>query len=377
MITLPATYLDKNGPKPLTAMGIGRLQSLLKPLGTRVVVLGRTATYFVEEDVALHQARDIRAYLRSNASVLCPFPSWQALFMASERKNSNLEAQPRTRLAIWFYDPAMVEALVGQKAVLVIPEDLAIARQTESRALYMVGNSDQQRYLLYASRGQLLNTEFLAAGEGGDTQADIRELAGVAPQALAGNDREQAIQRGLRALGVKDLAGLLKFPARGSALSPAAVRPLLMTVAVLAVVWLAGSSAVIRYQNDQMQQAMDGLSGDLKTVLAANRTEQKLRERLEFLLPLVNEYPHASNVFRALSTLGMENITVNRIGLTGEQLQITGEANSASALLAEVSSMPWVSDARFSSPVSRRNGVDRFTLVVDIKREALIDDVSA
>ena len=377
MITLPSTYLDKKGSKPLPASGFRWIQPLLRLLGGRVIVLGRTATYFVEEDVALNQARDIRAYLRSNASVLCPFPGWQALFVASERKTSSVQAQPRTRLAIWFFDPAMVEAQVGQKMALVIPEDLAIARQTESRALYQVGEAEDQRFFLYAHRGQLLNTEFLASGEGAEIQTDIRELAGASPKSLAGYEREQAIQRGLKALSLKDLVGLLKLPARGMALNPAKVRPMLIACAVLGGLWLAASSAVIQYQQNRMQQAMDGLSGDLKSVLAANRTEQKLRQRLEFLLPLVNEYPRASNVFYALSNLDMKNITVNRIGLTGEQLQITGEANSASALLAQVSSMPWVQDARFSSPVSRRNGVDRFTLVVDINREALVDDASA
>lgn len=376
MITLPATYRDKKGPRPLPVKGLSWLQPVWKRLGSRVIVLGRTATYFVEEDVALTQAKDIRAYLRSNASVICPFPGWQAIFVVSERKTSNAQAQPRARLAIWFFDPAIVEAVAGQKTAIIIPEDLAIARQTQSRVLYEIGDAGQQRYYLYASRGQLLNTEFLAKDEGAAIQTDIRELAGVSPKELSGRDHEQAIRQGLKTLTLKDLVGLLKLPGKGISLDAATLRPLLFTSAILVGVWLAASSAVIQYQHNQMQQAMDGLSGDLRTVLAANRTEQQLRQRLEFLQPLVNQYPNASNVFVALNSLGMENITVNRIGLTGEQLQLTGEAGSASALLAQVSSMPWVNDARFSSPVSRRNGVDRFTLVLDIKREALVDDAS-
>jgi hypothetical protein len=160
------------------------------------------------------------------------------------------------------------------------------------------------------------------------------------------------------------------------ALDAVRLRTLLLGGAVAAGFWLAITSAVIQYQQNQTQQAMDSLSGDLKTVLAANRTEQKLRERLEFLQPLVNEYPYSSNVFNAINSLGMSQVTVNRIGLTGEQLQITGEASSASALLADVSSMPWVADARFNAPVSRRNGLDRFTLVIDLNREALVNDAS-
>lgn len=376
MITPPVTFLDKQGSKPLSAQGSRWTGPLLARLRHRTIVLARSASYFVEEEVALTSARDIRAYLKSNASVICPFPSWQALFVARQRTSATSQAQPRTRLAIWFYDPALVESVAGRKTCLLIPEDLAIARQSAGRSLYLVGDGEQQRYLLYANRGQLLNTEFLAGDEGAGIQDDVRELSGLSPAPLNGPERDEAIRAGVKGLGVKELAGLLKLPGIGLALDAVRLRTLLLGGAVAAGFWLATTSAVIQYQQNQMQQAMDSLSGDLKTVLAANRTEQKLRERLEFLQPLVNEYPYSSNVFNAINSLGMSQVTVNRIGLTGEQLQITGEASSASALLADVSSMPWVADARFNAPVSRRNGLDRFTLVIDLNREALVNDAS-
>jgi|GEM_PF-5061475 len=382
MIRFPATYIGKQQVRRLPVLASGRLASVLERLERHVVVIACGVTYFVEDEVALTRLTDIRAYLRSNASALCPFPGWQALFVANTPKSTAAKTKPRTQLSIWFYDPAIVEAVTGRTAVLVIPEELALARQSERKTLYLLTGDSGAGHWVYARSGQLLTirssgVSTLSSDTGSTLESDIHELSGVAPEHLATVERDKALMRGIKALSTKDLIGLLKLPTVERFVSGEKLkRPLLLGGAAV-IVWLAGTSAVIKLQHDSMQRAMDSLSGDLKAVLVANQTEQQLRERSAFLLPLVNAYPHASDVFLALSQLNLSEITVSRIGLIDEQLLITGEAPSASALLAEISSQPWVADASFSSPVARRNGIDRFVLVVELKKGALVSDASA
>lgn len=368
MIQLPAVYLDRQGLQDLTPVGQahGLRRSIMRPLARRCVIIARELTYFVEEEVALTRTADLRAYLRSNAPVLCPFPGWQAVYLASKPRRGRDTLTARTRLRIWFHDPALLTRHLGNTVCFLLPEDLLLALQTEQPRLYHLTSQSGVGYWVHAAQRQLLGSGFLPteAGSGAHLLADMRELAGITPSELDNRERNRRLLAGLRQLRPSNCIGLIHFSRDSLRNSLPSLRRWAAVVGATVALWLIAGSLLVGYQHHRLQQQQQALSDDLRQALATNVREQQLRERLQALLPLFNAAPRASEVFHALGTIPLEGTRLSGIHLVGEQLTLIGESDSASALLATISGQPWITDARFTTPVSRQRGKDRFNLVL-------------
>lgn len=363
-IDFPATLIDRDGMQLLQPTS-GAVRAAV---ARRIVILSRGLTYYTEEKLALTRHADIRAYLRTNAEHLCPFPGWQAVYLVeSSRSGNGTTGAPRSRLKIWFYDPQRLVRQVGNGPALVLPEELLIAATSEQAALYQVP-TDGPAFIVYAVGGYLRGSEVLPDSEqrGSQLLADFRALAGIEPQRLDDRQRLALLKKGLAAFQMRDLPGFFARHGSRQSLDGQAWRRLARPAGVLLGVWLLVSSAVVLYQGQSLRSEQQELSPALRQALSANNQEQQLIDRMDELLPLLTESLVVSHVLQLLGQLPLEDTRLSRLSLIDRQLLLAGETPSATALLAAVSSRPWVADARFSSPVSRQQQLDRFVLVITL-----------
>lgn len=368
-----ANRLDRAGLQSLRPEA-GRLG---RRVAGHVLVLARELTYFTEVQVALTRRADLLAYLSANASLLCPFADWQAVFVVDDLRRGG-SSVPRTHLKIWFYDPRAISPHLVAGWGLVIPEDLLIASACTERVLLQTGL--EAGALLYASEARVLASEILPPqqSERAAVLADIQNLTGLQPRLLTANQRDDLLRQGGQCLALSKLSGLVHYTRPDWRPMPGLIKRWSRGVVFVTVAWLLLGSAVLLQQQRSFKAQQQAMSGPLREVLAENNREQQLIEGLGQLQALFDEAPPVTPVFAALGALSLEHTKLNRLGLVGSQLVLGGESANASAVLAQLSQQPWVADARFDAPVARQAEKDRFVLVItlDVDRLPVVNPVN-
>ena len=362
---LPAMILSRKGLSPLSEGdgNRGLFSSLAKSVRKHIIVLSRELTYYTESEVALTRHRDIKAYVRSNTPLLCPFSGWRAVYVAHSLTGTS--QTPRTRLQIWFYDPVLINEHSISSTRLLLPEEWLLATATRAPTLYSIKNT--LGYWLYAADYSLKGSHFF------DTQSialkndEFTEITQATVIELDQAGKTELLKQSLRKLRPGHISGFTQLPNSFTPPPASELKRWAAYTAVAITIWLGSGSALLIHERNQLENVQAELAAPLRGIIADNQQEQELQQQLKQLVPLFTDTPRPSQLWPQLSELPLQDTRLSRFMLTGDQLVLAGQTESASTLLATLSQLSWVQDAEFTTPVSRQGDLERFRLKISIK----------
>lgn len=371
----PAMILSRKGLNPLSKGdgNRGLFSSLAKRLRNHIIVLSRELTYYTESEVALTRHRDIQAYVRSNTPLLCPFSGWRAVYVAQSLTGTS--QTPRTRLQIWFYDQALINKHNISSTCLLLPEEWLLAATTHAPTLYNIKGA--LGYWLYAAEYTLKGSHFFDTQTTALTNEEFTEITQATVIELDQSGKAGLLQQALRKIRPGRLSGLVQLPNRYTPPSTSELKQWGAYTAVAITVWLGSGSALLVHERNQLEKAQAELAAPLRDIIADNQREQELQQQLMRLAPLFTDTPQPSQLWPQLSKLPLQDTRLSRFMLSGNQLVLAGETESASALLATLSQLSWVEHAEFTTPVSRKKELERFRLKISIKHPQQTDFTAA
>jgi len=137
----------------------------------------------------------------------------------------------------------------------------------------------------------------------------------------------------------------------------------LVCLMVLPISKLAGQSRHLT----KIERQIEGMSQEAEELTTLRQESARMINRLEAMSEMKNEYPSAVNILAELTEAVPETAWVQSLRMSGHEVTIEGEADSATSVLESVENSPGFHEVEFRSPVSRSGNMERFTLVAKVK----------
>jgi len=137
----------------------------------------------------------------------------------------------------------------------------------------------------------------------------------------------------------------------------------LVCLMVLPISKLAGQSRHLT----KIERQIEGMSQETEELTTLRQESARMINRLETMAEMKNEYPSAVNILAELTEAVPETGWVQSLRMSGHEVTIEGEAESATSVLEAVENSPGFHEVEFRSSVSRSGNMERFTLVAKVK----------
>ncbi|RQD78733.1 PilN domain-containing protein, partial [Desulfonatronospira sp. MSAO_Bac3] len=137
----------------------------------------------------------------------------------------------------------------------------------------------------------------------------------------------------------------------------------LVCLMVLPISKLAGQSRHLT----KIERQIEGMSQETEELTTLRQESARMINRLETMAEMKNEYPSAVNILAELTEAVPETGWVQSLRMSGHEVTIEGEAESATSALEAVENSPGFHEVEFRSSVSRSGNMERFTLVAKVK----------
>ncbi len=352
--------VDLNGPRHALLRLLDRLGAAL----SRIVIIGRDATYYVQEEVSLKKYSEISAYVKANAAELCPFDNWYPVFITEPHKS-------KTRVHIWFINPSLLQRHLSARACFLIPEELLIAQycvSSQINAIQVMGGN-AKAYLLTLASGTIRDSVLVPQNSAERDLFLQSSLAsgGQSLQQLAGEEKAAVLAAELWRLPFHRLSGCWRKSTADYSVVVPELKAAGMVAVVMLVIWAVASSTYIGYRRDSLQQKLNSQQGEVKAVLLDRSRNRHLQEELTLLSRPLAGYRQVGPLLGNISALGVDNVELSSLQIIGTDLELKGEADKATEVLEVLAKQPWVKSASFITPVNRRNERDRFDIRVLVK----------
>jgi hypothetical protein len=317
-----------------------------------VVLLGREHYVERRRRYPIAARRDLDAVLRQE--------------LAGAPPTLTLIAAPQDdRREVTFYEikPEASERL--GRALWVVPESLAVAATLAAGEVASVERHGL-RYFVAA------NGVSQPAG-GALATADLFALA-------SGLDAGRNAELGETGLRERLLDGLRRLPASAwlRLRLPSQRRrlqvewkPVAMLVAAVLGVYLTLASGYLMLTRHARESELASLGGEVENLLAAQRDVDRMLAEQQGLAAVMAERRSTYRLWQVASVAWGKGAELIGVELLDDQLVVRGNAPVATDVLAAVSAIPGVAEARFSSPVrTGRQGREEFAISLSLAEVA-------
>lgn len=328
----------------------------------RIIILGRQHYFETRKTYPVHTLKELRAAISLDAPELSPWPAAQPVYQVVSRQPGQM------RVNIWFPNPAIAARLA--KAWLVIPESLLIARASCNRLLHIQA---PQPWFLYTSESGLITSQ-----QAKGLYADQNVFAGLTP--LDADQMHVVPQReiwsfyhqGILKLSSQDIAGLWVAQQRLALPDAARLKTLSTLAAALFIVYTGASSAWLVYTKNQLEQAVSSTRANTDAELALESELEQMAARHTQLSQALTTGTSSALALAVYPHFSGQVSQLQRLGFTGQQVELSVVTPSATDLLETLSDNPAITRVSFSGPVqgNRRGNGDQATLVFGLRPTA-------
>jgi hypothetical protein len=126
--------------------------------------------------------------------------------------------------------------------------------------------------------------------------------------------------------------------------------------------YLALSSFLIERQIAQRQQQISAMGPKVEQLLSLQNDYNSLHEQAELVADRMQSQIHPSHYWTVYLQLILNQITVERIQLKGERVEITAKAKRATDALEVLKELPFVHKTKFTNATRRVSEFEQFTL---------------
>ncbi len=140
-------------------------------------------------------------------------------------------------------------------------------------------------------------------------------------------------------------------------------KPAIVAVALL-LSYAVGLSIYLHKQEEHYDQLLAGKQQEMRQLLAQERQLGEVITYIEDYQFFTDSNPGLIVLLTSLEGVEELDVQISRVDLTGNQVNISGLAPSATSLFAFLSQQPQIGNLDFSSTISkdRQTGLDRFQL---------------
>ncbi len=219
---------------------------------------------------------------------------------------------------------------------------------------------------LLSNMPKLPNTLFLRAEP--LSYAHVQEKLGISPKSTESLDWDG--QQGIAAPGRKGGGyeinllprSFIKQQMVAGYLMYGGIIFFMVCLMVLPISKLAGQN---RHMS-KIERQIEGMSQEAEELTTLREESARMMNRLEAMAKMKNEYPSAVNILAEITDAVPESAWVSSLRMSGHEVTIEGEAESATSVLESVENSPGFHEVEFRSPVSRSGNMERFTLVAKV-----------
>lgn len=278
-------------------------------------------------------------------------------------------ADGRTEVLFAIFNNDIIEK-AGTGVFLLIPETWALAHQLQHSKLYRIEGQEPYWAMLEAERLHVAPIKGLMQQK--QFFLDAIGLQGATVAAETFSPRQNVIS--LQQLPWQQLIGMLVW-IKPNAATRAAVpwkKIALSASAVLgcyALILSAGLVVTERHLQSQVQ-LLQGQANALFT-----EQEQQARKR-DALLAYQQEFerlPPISKVAARVTQVLIESAEISRLEITGSQIQVRGNAKSATEVLALLAEQPYWQEVRFIEDTRKNQDNEQFAISMVLKAGSLND----
>ncbi|WP_162599144.1 hypothetical protein [Shewanella algidipiscicola] len=149
----------------------------------------------------------------------------------------------------------------------------------------------------------------------------------------------------------------------------------LLSVAAVAC-YIALISSWASWREYQLEQDVSVLRSEANAVFQRQAELETQLELVESYKNFLDKYPSQTEIIHTLVKDLGDIATLENIQLRGALVQLTGQTESATEVLAQFSASPHWTEVRFDRQVQRRKDIDYFTISMVFRPESIKEEVS-
>lgn len=275
----------------------------------------------------------------------------------------------RTEVLFAVFNQDVIEK-IGSGVFLLIPETWALASQLQYNKLYRIEGQEPYWAMLAAERLHIAPIKGLMQQK--QFFLDAIGLQGATVEAETFSPQQNVIR--LQQLPWQQLIGMLVW-VKPNATTRAAMpwkKIVLTASAVLgcyALILSAGLVVTERHLHSQVQQ----LQGKANVLFAEQEQQARKKDALLAYQQEFERLPPISKVAARVTQVLIEHAEINRIEITGSQIQVRGNAKSATEILALLAEQPYWQEVRFIEDSRRNQDSEQFAISMVLKAGTLND----
>jgi hypothetical protein len=251
---------------------------------------------------------------------------------------------------------------IDPKALLWIPETLALSKALSPGSFVEVSRADLRYFVAADGRSQLAGGSI---ADGAQFVIGAGLGAGAAGSAIDAASLPSLLTQGIRQLSLADFSEFVSRDINRSV--EKLVRPVSIIAASFVLAYLVVSSLYLGVYNQVRSWQLDRIAVEVAPLFESERQVDALSSRSAALAGLINSRHESWPLWEVVPLIWKNEGFLTGVFLDGDKLLLRARAPSAVAVLEAIATSPVVMEARFEAGVRQNAGQEDFAIVLRLK----------